>query len=329
MKHISILALHQVNMVGLENARQGLSEVNAYCVNQGKPPMFKVEIVGHQSSIRAQGGLYTIHPDRLIEEVTHTDIIIIPPVAPAIGEAIKNNRVYAPWIVQNYMRGAQVMSLCMGAFILADTGLLANRSCVTHWRAADNFRTMYPEVNLVSDKLLTDEDRIYTGAGAFSSVNLVLYLIEKLAGREAAVYCSKVFQVDVNRDSQSPFIIFEGQKSHEDEDIIKTQEYIEENYRESITVAELCEEFGIGRRTLERRFKKATANTLIEYIQRIRAEAAKKQLEAGFKTINEIMYDVGYNDPKAFRAVFKKITGMTPADYKERFSMMQNLAATA
>ena len=135
-----------------------------------------------------------------------------------------------------------------------------------------------------------------------------------------AVLSSKIFEIDINRNSQSPFIIFKGQKDHDDETVKNAQEYIETHFTEKITVDQLCEKLSVGRRTFERRFKKSTSNTVVEYIQRVRIEAAKKQLESDRKTINEVMYDVGYGDVKAFRKVFKKIAGMSPLDYRSRYS---------
>ena len=131
---------------------------------------------------------------------------------------------------------------------------------------------------------------------------------------------AKGFMIDIDRSSQSPFIIFSGQKSHGDNDILKAQEFIEQNFQDKLMVDELCEEMAISRRTFERRFKKATANTVVEYMQRVKVEAAKKELEKGRKTVSEAMYQVGYSDPKAFRDVFRKVVGMSPVDYRNKFS---------
>lgn len=320
MKHVSILLLQHLNLAGMENARQGFLETNAYFEMKGLPPIFKVELIGLDKQVKLNQGLYTIQADRLISEVEHTDFIVIPPIQRDIGGAIKENRAFSPWITQRYKNGAQVASLCLGAFILGSTGLLEGRKCATHWRAAREFRKLFPGIELVEDKILTDEQGIYTGGGAFSSANLLLYLIEKTAGKDAAVYCSKIFQVDMDRKSQSPFIIFKGQKDHPDDEVREVQCIIEKNYGEKLTVGELCKKAGIGRRTLERRFKKATGNTVLEYIQRVKVEAGKRELEHGRKTVNEVMYEVGYSDTSAFRKLFKKITGMTPVDYRSRYN---------
>jgi transcriptional regulator GlxA family with amidase domain len=179
---------------------------------------------------------------------------------------------------------------------------------------------MFPEVSLVDDKIITEQNGLYSSGGASSYWNLLLYLVEKYTSREIAILASKFFVLDISRNSQSPFSIFKGQKIHNDTDIVKVQEFIETKYQDKITVDQLSEEFGIGRRTLERRFKKATNNTVVEYIQRVKIEASKKELETGRKTVNEIMYDVGYTDNKAFRDVFKRIAGLSPLDYKNRFT---------
>jgi transcriptional regulator GlxA family with amidase domain len=145
-------------------------------------------------------------------------------------------------------------------------------------------------------------------------------MIEKYAGRDIAILIAKAFMIDIDRTLQSPFIIFQGQKSHEDETVRKAQEYIEKNFEEKITVDQLAGAFAVGRRSLERRFKKATCNTVTEYIQRVKIEAAKKDLETGRKNVHEVMYDVGYSDVKAFRTIFKKITGLSPIEYRNKYN---------
>jgi transcriptional regulator GlxA family with amidase domain len=317
--HVSILLIQHGNIFGLETPRQGLLEANEYLKSKGKSPCFEIELVATQPESSFQQGKYMVRADKLIDDVSKTDLILIPPVSGNIPEAMELNHTFYPWIKSQYSRGAQVVSFCMGAFILARTGLLDGKTCVTHWRAAEAFRNSFPQVKLLSDKLLTDEDGIYTGGGALSSANLVLYLIEKLVDRETALFCSKIFQIDVGRTSQSPFILFQGQKNHNDQRVLEIQHYIEENYANKLSVDDLCEYSCLGKRTVERRFKHATGNTILEYIQRIRIEAAKKSLELGNKQINEILYEVGYSDPKAFRKLFKKVTGMTPIRYKENF----------
>jgi len=185
---------------------------------------------------------------------------------------------------------------------------------------ADNFRIMFPEVNLQTDKLITDENGIYTNGGAYSFLNLLIYLVEKYYDRQTAIFCSKVFQIEMDRQSQSPFTIFTGQKLHSDDVVKKAQAYIEKNLHEKISVENLSSLFAVGRRNFDRRFIKATGNTPVEYSQRVKIESAKKAFETTRKTVNEVMYDVGYSDVKAFREVFRKVTGMSPLEYRSKYN---------
>lgn len=324
MKHVSILLLKDVNLGSLENARQGLMEANTYLESIGKPKFLKIELVGMEKSISLNNGLYHVNAEKTINQVSKTDLIIIPPVQSDLGASLKANAGFCQWIRTQYFGGAEVASLCLGAFILGYTGLLDGKKCVTHWKAASQFQKLFPKSKLSTGSLLTDENGIYTGGGAFSSANLILYVIEKMIGREAAIYCSKIFQIDLGRSGQSEFIIFKGQKDHQDIVIMEIQEFLEKNFPNKITVEELCEKFNMVRRTMERRFKQATGNTLVEYTQRVRVEAAKRDLEKTRKTINEVMYDVGYSDSKSFRDIFKKYSGISPVSYRSKYGLMVN-----
>jgi transcriptional regulator GlxA family with amidase domain len=138
--------------------------------------------------------------------------------------------------------------------------------------------------------------------------------------REVAVCCAKVFQIDFGRRSQSPFVIFQGQKAHADEPVKKAQEFIEQHFADKMSIDELAAQACLSRRNFERRFKKATTNTVAEYIQRVKIEAAKMSLESSQENVNQVMYSVGYSDTKAFRMLFKRLTGVSPLAYRERYS---------
>lgn len=321
MKHISVLIPEgETSLSNLEATYKMFSRVNDAFVQADKSPLFKIQLVGLHKETSVTKGLFTIKPELTIADVDKTDVVIIPAVHGDLKKVVAVNEALIPWIIKQYKGGAEVVSLCIGAFILASTGLLNGRSCTTHWIAADEFRAMFPEVNLMPYKIITDEHGIYTSGGAYSSLNLILYLVEKYAGRDAALKSSKVFEIDINRNSQSPFIMFSGQKEHEDEPIRKAQEFIEKNFQERITVDQLADMLALGRRNLERRFKKATSNTVVEYMQRVKIEAAKISLESSRENVNEVMYKVGYTDPKAFRVTFKKITGLSPVQYRSKYN---------
>jgi transcriptional regulator GlxA family with amidase domain len=320
MKHISILIPQGAILGSIEGPRQVLTEVNKALQNMGRNPLFNVQLVGITPEVKVVGGKYTVFADTLIQNLPKTDLIIIPAMDGDLAKALQDNREFVPWIIRQYQGGAEVASLCVGAFLLASTGLLNGRKCATHWMAATAFRQLFPDVQLVEDKIITDELGIYSSGGAFSYLNLILYLIEKYTGREVAVFMAKAFQIDIERHSQSPFAIFKGQKEHEDEAIKKAQVYIEQNYAEKITVDQLASALALSRRNLERRFKKATSNSIIEYIQRVRIEAAKTCLESTRDPITEVMFKVGYTDSKAFRDIFKRLTGLSPLQYSNKYN---------
>lgn len=321
MKHISILVpLGHTSLPNIDGTHQILSEVNKFQVALGRDPLFNIQLVGLSEKIIQRNGLYTVSPDCLIQDITRTDLIIIPAMHGDQKDALALNAAFIPWIIEQYKGGAEIASFCIGSFFLAATGLLKGKQCSTHWAEANVFRSMFPDVNLVDDKIMTDEDGLYTSGGAYSYLNLLAYLIEKYAGRDIAILISKAFMIDIDRVSQSPFIMFRGQKTHEDEPVKKAQEYIEKNFEDKITVDQLASMISLSRRNFERRFKKATSNTIVEYIQRVKMEAAKKNLETGRKNVNEVMYDVGYSDNKAFRTVFRKVTGLSPVEYRNKYN---------
>ncbi|HYF33211.1 MAG TPA: helix-turn-helix domain-containing protein [Chitinophagaceae bacterium] len=320
MKNIAILVPETAVVEAVADPRYMFTAVNEFLKSKGKQPLFNVQLVGLTKEVKVADGIFSIHTDAVLKNAKKPDLIVVPAISGNLEHAIKLNQEFIPWIVRHYKGGAEVASLCLGAFILASTGLLNGRACSTHWLFANEFRSMFPEVELLDNRIVTEQNGLYSSGGASSYWNLLLHLVEKYTNRELAILASKFFVLDISRSSQSPFTIFKGQKIHNDPDIIRVQEFIETNYQERITVDELCEKFGIGRRTFERRFKKATNNTVLEYLQRVKIEAAKKELETGRKTVSEVMYDVGYTDTKAFRDVFKKVTSMSPVDYRNKYN---------
>jgi len=288
---------------------------------QGRPPFYDVEIVGLEKNIKLNDGLYNIHVDKTIDQVKKTDVIVIPLLCSDFANAILKNKKYTDWVIAQYHTNAEIVCLCVGSFFLASTGLMKNRKCAVHWAAKNEFKTMFPDVKIIDNTIITDEKGIYTCGGGYSYLNLLLYTIEKHLGREISILTSKMFEIDIERKSQNPFMIFVGQKRHGDEIVLKAQEFIENNPTAILTVDEVCNMVGVGRRTFERRFKKNTNNSILEYIQRVKVEFAKKHLETGRKTVNEIIYETGYNDIDAFRKVFKKITDLSPIDYRKKFAV--------
>jgi len=324
MKHISILVPKgQAVLSSIVGPFKVFSKVNEYLIMSGlkKDKMFDIQLVGLSKETALYDGIFRIYPTKTIDEIDKTDLIIIGTINGDLKKEIEANYAFVPWMLEHRMKNrTEIASLCVSAFLLAETGLLDGKMCTTHWMSQEVFRQMYPKANLLTDKIITDEDGIYTSGGAYSFLNLVLYLVEKYCGREVAIWCSKLFEIEINRDSQDHFTIFRGQKEHDDKTIREAQHYIESNFSNKISVDQLAEMFAISRRNFVRRFKKATDNAPLEYIQRVKIEAAKKSLESSSGNISQVMYSVGYNDDKAFRTIFRKYTGLSPLEYRNRYN---------
>jgi transcriptional regulator GlxA family with amidase domain len=327
MKSLTILIPEgQNNLSSVIGPYKFLLKANKHFQSIGKDAVFHVQVAGVSGATELYDGLFSIHPHTSIGNITQTDVVIIPALAhEQLEEVVMKNDEAVQWVFRQYRGGAEVASICTGAFLLAATGLLEGKSCSTHWNAAAKFREMFPGVNLQTERLITDENGIYTNGGAFSFLHLMLYLVEKYYDRDTAIVCAKVFQVDIDRSSQSPFTIFNGQKDHTDDVVLQAQAFIESHPDAKVNIDQLAGSLAVSRRNFDRRFFKATGNTPVEYQQRVKVEMAKKSFETGRKTVNEVMYETGYSDIKAFRDLFRKITGLSPQAYRNKYN--KNAAA--
>src|SRR6266542_6882027 len=237
MKHLTIIVPDgENNLSSIAGSYKIFTRANAYWKEINGKELFKIELAGLSKKVEFHDGLFTVQPHTNISAIAKTNLIIIPSLNHNYQKAVKGNKLLIDWIEKQYKDGAEIASICTGAFLLASSGLLDGKSCSTHWAAADNFRSMFPNVNLQTDKLITDENGIYTNGGAYSFLNLMIYLVEKYYDRQTAIFCSKVFQIEMDRQSQSAFIIFKGQKLHGDEMVKKAQAYIESKVDKKIYV---------------------------------------------------------------------------------------------
>jgi len=318
-KHIAILALKNANYASIVDARAVFRKVNELYKAEHKKEIFDIQIVGESRELTIEDGLVTIRVDVTTQDLHHTDLIIIPAMRGDMLSSGHYNRFFVDWIIRQYKQSAEVASLCTGAFMLAFTGLLKDKKCTTHWQYANEFRFYYPDITLVDEKIIVEQNGLYSSGGSNAYWNLLLFLTEKYVSREMAILVAKHFVVNLDKMAQTPFIVFNGLKEHNDHEMLRAQEYIESRYAEKITVEDLSDKFFLTRRTFERRFKKATHCTVLEYLQKVRIEASKKSLEIGRKSVDEIMAEVGYYDNQAFRTLFKKITGLTPVEYRNKY----------
>jgi len=322
MKRVSILVPESSVLQAIADPQYLFSAVNQFMVMSGKMPLFDVQLVGLHKAVKLNDGLYSVNTTQLLKDVKSTDLIVIPALFGDMKSAIAQNQKLIPWIIDQYNKGAEVASLCVGAFLLASTGLLDGKKCSTHWGFQNEFREMFPTVDVVDGSIISEEDRVYSSGGANSYWNLLLHLVEKYTDRPTAILASKYFAIDIDRESQSAFAMFQGQKTHSDNAVKQAQDFIENNIQEKITIEELSDLVLLGRRSFERRFKVATNNSVLEYINRVKMEFAKRSFESSRKNINEVMFEVGYTDTKAFRTIFKKVTGLTPVEYRNKYNKM-------
>lgn len=324
MKHISVIVPSGNSIADTIIAPYNLLRMaNSHYrrLHQVTEAPYAIDLVGLTLEPVLYQGLFSIQPTASIAEIQKSDLIIVSPISGDLEKEIENNMDFVRWIRQQRIaHDAEIASLCKGAFLLAETGLLNGKSCATHWTAHDEFQNRYPEVKLMPEKIICEDNGIFTSGGAYSILNFTLYLIERYFGRETAIWCSKISEIEFDRISQNEFIIFSGQKDHADEPIKEAQIYIENNYDQKLNIRDIAERVHLNGRSFLRRFKRATANTPLEYIQRVKIEAAKKKLETTTDTITEIMYAIGYNDEKAFRTVFKKYSGLSPKQYRLKYN---------
>ena len=283
--------------------------------------LFAIDLVGLDKQPQTYNRFFTVTPTKAIGEIKSTNLIIVAGIVGDIEKQIERNSDFVDWMRrQRIENDTEIASLCRGAFLLAETGLLNGKSCATHWITHDKFNRKYPQVNLLPDKIISEDNGIYSSGGAYSFLNLLLHLIEKYYGRETAIWCSKMSEIEFDRIDQNQFVIFSGQKEHSDEAIKGVQGYIERHYADQLNVESLANEAAISGRNFVRRFKKATNNTPLEYIQRVRVEAAKRKLESSTLSVQQVMYESGYNDDKSFRNIFRKYSGLTPLDYRNKYN---------
>ena len=324
MKHISVILHLGHSIVDTIIAPYNLLKMaisHHRKLHKLQEPAYRIDLVGLTKEPVCYQGLFSIQPTATIDDIAQTDLIIVSPISGDLAREVDRNREFVDWMrLQRIQHNTELASLCKGAFLLAETGLLNGKDCATHWTAHEEFSKRYPQVNLIPEKIICEDNGIFSSGGAYSILNFTLYLIERFFGRETAIWCSKLSEIEFDRMSQHEFIVFSGQKDHSDEPIKQAQEYIEANFEKRLNIAEIASLVNLNGRSFLRRFKKATANTPLEYIQRVKIEAAKKKLETSTDTILEIMYGIGYLDEKAFRHTFRKYSGLSPKEYQKKYN---------
>lgn len=262
-----------------------------------------------------------IAPDMGKNACDNLDIIFVPVVYGDL-EPMLSNRELIEWLHDQNKKGVFICAVCAGVFLAAETGLLDHKKATTHWHLADDFQNRYPSVILKKEKIIVDEGDIITAGGATAYMDLSLYLIGRFGSSELASSVSKLLLIDPSRRLQTPYKLFDFNRVHNDKHILKAQLWMEKNFAAPLTITRIADKAGLGERTFARRFKKATGDTPLEYLQRFRIGNARTRLEATNDPIDTITYAAGYEDVSSFRRLFKKTTGLSPTAYRKRFSFV-------
>lgn len=323
MTHITCLAMEGCLLSGTVGLMDAFGIANLWQrAYEGKAvnPLFKTEIVTVGGrSVNAHGGI-CVQPHRSITDVDHADVILVPPLLPNVSPQPDRVEDVLAWLRDHYSRKTLIGALCTGSFVLAETGLLDGRRATTNWQYARMFRRRYPRVRLQPEKVMTEDSGLICTGAATSFFQLALYLIDYFGSEALARSCAKALLVDPNRESQAPYAILEFPRDHGDAGVLQAQRVMENRYPETLVIDKIAGEVGISPRHFKRRFKQAVGETPLSYLQRVRVEAAKKKLERSNAPVSEITWQIGYADSSSFCRLFKKTTGLSPREYRERFS---------
>ncbi|MDR6783495.1 transcriptional regulator GlxA family with amidase domain [Pedobacter africanus] len=319
MTQVALLLTNKYRLLSVAAILDVFDTVNSYYEANGQEALFNVSIL-YAANSSNEVPVFNQYVPQPLNASGKQDLVLIPAFATQdVHTAVQENLEFIPWLRQQHQKGVELASFCTGAFLLGASGLLNGKNATTHIHACTSFAANYPDVYLRPSEVVTYDHGIYTSGGATSTFHLLLRLIHNYANRETAIRVAKVFAIDMNRGQQSYFGTFVPPRDHGDELVAQTQLCIENSYNKAATVEDILQQIPASRRNIERRFKMATGNTLIEYLQKTRIEVAKKLLEQTNQSILEIMLNSGYNDLKAFRQLFKKNSGMTPKDYRDKF----------
>src|ERR1700722_675196 len=289
------------------------------CVSSNREPRFSITTVSVDGQQVVGGSGVRVVPDKPLFAVERTDLVLIPSGGTDVDVLIEKNAAVIPWLRELHARGALVAGVCTGVAILAEAGLLDEHRATTHWAAGDAYRKRYPKVDWQPQLCVTEDRGMSGGGGVYASIDLALYLVEKLCGRDVALGCAKSLVVQMPRTYQTGFGVLPFGREHADDAIRRGEDWLHNHFPDDIDLDQLAEDLALSSRTFLRRFTAATGKTPLAYLQRLRTEAAKRMLEDDRMTIQEVSLAVGYEDVAFFRDLFKRHAGLLPGAYRERY----------
>jgi len=282
-------------------------------------PCFRVTTASvNGRAVRCDGPIQ-IRPDAALSAVRETDLIFIPTTGLSIEDVVERNAPVVPFLHRWHRRGAAIASVCSGVGLVAATGLLDGKRATTHWGLAERFREKYPRVNWMPELMVTEDRGFYCGGGVHAALDLSLYLVEKFRGHEIAMQSAKAMLIETPRAWQAGFGIVPLKTEHLDDAVSSAQEWLHQNFHKTFALEEPARRVGMSPRNFIRRFKHATGDSPLNYVQKLRIAAAKRLLENDHRTVQEISNAVGYQDVAFFRQLFQRHTGVSPSVYQKKF----------
>ena len=285
--------------------------------------LFRVRIVSTTGRPFTCGNGIPVNPDTSVTDLPTAQIIILPELWLGPDETLHGRHGdLIEWVRRQYEAGATLYSACSGAVMLAETGLLDGCRATSHWGYQDLFRQYYPEVHFDPAPNLCYADsagQIVTAGGTTSWHDLALHIIARHASPGEALCISKVYLLKWHSEGELPYSQLVRPMPHGDSLVSRCEDWLQQHFREMEAISETTEIAGIPERTFKRRFKAATGCSLIEYLQNLRVEEAKRLLETSDLPVDEISAETGYSDTSFFRRLFKRLTGLTPSNYRRMF----------
>jgi len=248
------------------------------------------------------------------------DYVIAPPSI-VMPEKMRPMPAAARWLARRHVEGSRICSICAGAFVLAESGLIDGRRVTTHWAFASQLAERFPGVDVAQENIVLDDGDIITAGGILAWTDLGLTLVDRLMGPSAMLATARFLVIDPPRDDQRPFARFVPRFDHGDEAILRVQHRMHAHAAEPCSVKRLAESASLGERTFQRRFHQATGHRPTEYLQQVRVAKAREILETTHRPVEQIAWQVGYAAATAFGKAFQRITGITPGRYRQRFGM--------
>ena len=292
-----------------------------HLTGKAEKPRFEVKMASADGGMVQCDGPIRIEPMASIHDIRKTDLIFIPTTGLSIDDVVERNAPVGPWLKKWHKRGAAIASVCSGVGLVAATGMLDGKRATTHWALAERFREKYPRVKWMPEFMVTEDRDFYCGGGVHAALDLTLHLVEKFCGHDVAMESAKALLIETPRAWQAGFAVVPLKTEHNDEAISAAQDWLHENFHRAFPLEAPAGRAGMSLRNFMRRFKQATGDSPLAYLQKLRIAAAKRLLESNHRSMQEISDAVGYQDVAFFRALFQRHTGVSPSAYRDRFGV--------